>query len=520
MGGKVLDVRGLAVAVGNRVPTRVGAMFRSDSRVASAARPLVNRVIPNGPTLVTVRSGEAKGARLFIDPRSEKFYWTGQHETHVQAALASLLRPGAIFWDIGAHVGFFSVLASRLVGPRGRVIAFEPMTPNRHRLELSLAASNAENVEIRPCAVGGTAGTVLLRAHEASVMWTLVAERGGDDGELVECATLDDLATVSAPPTVIKIDAEGVELEVLKGGHNLLKIHSPSIVVEFSSARDVDEARRAFPSYSFEALGQNHWLMRSSAATPSPGRDKMTLDCGHSDGLTANSPRRTAHPRQQFHDFIAPMLRPEVRILDIGSGRKPALAPPERPANCHYVGLDISPDELALAPDGSYDETWISDVTERVTDLEGRFDLILSWQVLEHVRPIDAAFTNIHAYLAPGGRFVAMLSGSYAAFAVANRLIPDGLGKALMKRLIKREPDTVFPAQYDRCTYGALSNLLAPWASAEIVPFYHGGVYFGFSSVLQRFYLGYERWISRKGYKNLATHYVIIAKRKSELPSE
>jgi SAM-dependent methyltransferase len=216
---------------------------------------------------------------------------------------------------------------------------------------------------------------------------------------------------------------------------------------------------------------------------------------------------------QPFDDFIDRALRPGARILDIGAGRRPMLDPDRRPPGCHYVGLDVSAPELALAPPGSYDETWARDVTTHVPDLDGRFDLIVSWQVLEHVKPMESAIANIHRYLAPGGRFVALLSSSYAVFAILNRLIPDRLGKLLIERLMHREPGTVFTAYYDRCWYSALHDMLATWQATEIVPIYVGGVYFGFSPLIQKLYLAYENWAVRGERKNLATHYIFTAVR-------
>ncbi|MGH2534741.1 MAG: class I SAM-dependent methyltransferase [Thermomicrobiales bacterium] len=216
---------------------------------------------------------------------------------------------------------------------------------------------------------------------------------------------------------------------------------------------------------------------------------------------------------QPFDDFVARALRPGVRILDIGAGRRPMLGPDRRPPGCHYVGLDVSATELSLAPSGSYDETWAKDVTTHIPDLDGRFDLIVSWQVLEHVKPMETAIANIHRYLAPGGRFVALLSGSFAAFAILNRLIPDRLGKLLMKRLLHRDPKTVFTAHYDRCRNGALRQMLATWHATEIVPISIGAVYFGFSPPIQKLYLAYENWAVRGEHKNLATHYIITAGR-------
>ena len=155
----------------------------------------------------------------------------------------------------------------------------------------------------------------------------------------------------------------------------------------------------------------------------------------------------------------------------------------------------------------------IADAAERLPDLEGKFDLVTGFHVLEHVRPLTGALDNLRAYLRPGGRLVAMLSGAFAAFALANRLLPDRIGKAAMKRLMGRDPETVFHAYYDGCWYGALERSLAPWSHAEIVPIFQGAEYFNFSPPLRRTYLAYENWAARGRHLNLATHYLVEASR-------
>jgi hypothetical protein len=128
------------------------------------------------------------------------------------------------------------------------------------------------------------------------------------------------------------------------------------------------------------------------------------------------------------------------------------------------------------------------------------------------VKPLDAALANLHSYLRPGGRLLAHLSGRFAAFSLLNRALPARLSGPLMKRMLGREPDTVFPAAYDRCWYGALRELLAPrFSEFEIVPLYTGGYYFTFSRTLSAAYLAYEEWASRARRANLAPYYLIEA---------
>jgi SAM-dependent methyltransferase len=214
---------------------------------------------------------------------------------------------------------------------------------------------------------------------------------------------------------------------------------------------------------------------------------------------------------EQFAALIEPDLTEGASILDVGSGRRPALAAERRTAGCRYVALDASRAELDAAPSGAYNELVVGDVARRIPALESRFDLAISWQVLEHVKPLAAALENIRSYLRPDGHFVGQLSGRYALFSIAGRVLPHRVGTWGMRRLLGRDPESVFPAWYDRCYYDALVKMLEPWSSWEIVPRYCGAGYLGFAPALQRPYLLYENWAARSGRRNLATHYLLSA---------
>ena len=71
-------------------------------------------------------SGVAAGSRFCAGPSNPE-YGSGSNELPVQEAIKNLLRPGEVFYDIGANVGFFTIIAGRLVGPTGSIVAFEPV---------------------------------------------------------------------------------------------------------------------------------------------------------------------------------------------------------------------------------------------------------------------------------------------------------------------------------------------------------------------------------------------------------
>ncbi len=225
-------------------------------------------------------------------------------------------------------------------------------------------------------------------------------------------------------------------------------------------------------------------------------------------------PDRYAEPWfEPFAERAGRALRPGVTILDVGSGRAPAIDVEDRPSACVYVGLDVSAGELSLAPEHAYDEMIYADIVEPDASLQGRFDLIVSWQVLEHVKPLPAAVATMHGYLRPGGRLVAQVSGGLSAFALAGRLLPHSVSKRLMSRLLGVDPQETFPTHYDRCRYRALQRIFSDWSEHEVIPRYKGAAYFRFAPSLEAAYTRYENWICERQIADLATHYLIDAVR-------
>lgn len=222
-------------------------------------------------------------------------------------------------------------------------------------------------------------------------------------------------------------------------------------------------------------------------------------------------PRYEPDIRPYFDRHALPLLRPGSAVLDVGAGRNPSFSPARRPA-CTYVGLDLSRSELEAAPPGSYDEVVVSDVTTLVPSLAGRFDLILSFQVLEHVSSMPAALENLRTYLRPGGHLVAHFSGTFGLFSLLSRLVPNRLTPLLLERMFDRPRSTTFPAHYDKCWATELAKMGRSWSSFEIVPRHEGGAYFGFSRHVQAGYLAYEEWAGRNGHDNLASYFLVVGR--------
>ena len=229
--------------------------------------------------------------------------------------------------------------------------------------------------------------------------------------------------------------------------------------------------------------------------------------------LSGELPMRNPGGRVHFYDLLAPSLVEDCRILDVGSGRMPVIRAGDRPAGSHYVGLDISRTELEQAPDGSYDSFVVGDVCKPIAGLEDRFDLVISWQLLEHVASLDKALENIRSYVRPGGRFLAQFSGAFSYFALAGHVIPHRVKQWMLHAANGRDPGTVFHAPYNHCWDSQIRRIMSDWSEATVTPRYAGGWYLKRVPPLLALCNLYEHWAIAHRHANLATHYVVDARR-------
>lgn len=159
---------------------------------------------------------------------------TRQYEPHVTAAMKGLLRPGNIFVDIGANIGFFTNLAARLVGEEGFVVAVEPLDKNVQLIHRSLDRNGFEHVRVEACAASDRDGRVAITSHRGTSNGQVVRP-GTPSQQLVFAQTrrLDDLTADLKRLDLVKFDIEGCELLAWRGFQHSLEKHRPRVLTEF-----------------------------------------------------------------------------------------------------------------------------------------------------------------------------------------------------------------------------------------------------------------------------------------------
>lgn len=225
---------------------------------------MLQAVIPK--TLVLpIPQGPLKGEKWVVASGVLE-YFLGCFEPDKVKLLERFIQKGKVVYDVGAHVGYFSLLSAMLVQDEGQVIAFEPNPDNAKRLRQHIEMNGYTNIKIIEAAVSNENGESSFDDDKESSTSCL-----SPTGRIiVKTRTIDALveSREAPPPDYLKIDVEGAELLVIKGAESTLKsyrpliflaTHSPALkkdcidlldslgyVVKPESGGDIDEAKDLF----------------------------------------------------------------------------------------------------------------------------------------------------------------------------------------------------------------------------------------------------------------------------------
>lgn len=186
--------------------------------------------------------GSLEGLRLRCDVRQavDLLAWIGRFERLQRSILKTLVRPGTTVVDAGAHIGVYTLLFSRWVGPGGRVEAFEPSPGSADRLADHIASNGCANVQLHRTALGEREGMRPLNIAADAGMTSFGPPVGGSRVERVVTVPVTTLDHVAAREEIngidlLKLDVEGSEIPVLRGAERLLREHRiRAMVVEYN----------------------------------------------------------------------------------------------------------------------------------------------------------------------------------------------------------------------------------------------------------------------------------------------
>lgn len=210
------------------------------------------RLIPKSLVL-PILQGRLRGKKWVVGA-GEHGYWLGSYEMGKRLAFEREIKMGSVLYDIGANVGYFSLLASVLVGENGKVFAFEPLPRNIEFLKKHISINKLTNIEVIEAAVSSQSGEAFFDLGASTAMGHL-----SDSGGLqVTMVSLDDLVSAGEiqPPDYIKLDVEGAEYDALRGAEAVIDNFQPVLFLDTHQHSAHQNTIRFFEqkNYRFEIL--------------------------------------------------------------------------------------------------------------------------------------------------------------------------------------------------------------------------------------------------------------------------
>lgn len=227
--------RSLVYELVSRLPPSI---LRWIGRAQFRSRPL-RRAVEHARLKITdsnvlIRHGEAAG--MWISPRqANPGYYFGTTEPDVQRFLAANLGAGQVFYDIGANVGFLTLVGARAVGSAGRVYSFEPLSEKVLALKYNVELNSLSQVKIVEAAVADRSGIAEFVAASPTGSHLAAEHEETDHPRLpVRVVSIDDIVYRCSfvPPHLVKIDVEGAEELVLAGMASVILNYRPIIICE------------------------------------------------------------------------------------------------------------------------------------------------------------------------------------------------------------------------------------------------------------------------------------------------
>jgi FkbM family methyltransferase len=234
---------------------------RAGRGLARLKRLIEHRLLCKVQVWVRIQSGLSQGLWMRLRLPGEALIWRGEHDPEVQNAILAVVLPGDGFYDIGAHVGTMALGATRLVGDLGRVVAFDGDPENIARLQQhSVRNGLGGRLRVVHAAVWShTAVDGISFRRGAATRSQGGVEADGNrpvlgSGQVINvpAVRLDDFVSAGEPPPqLVKIDVEGGEYEVLRGGKKLFEKQRPLLIAEVHHQEAAEQITSWLSEYQY-----------------------------------------------------------------------------------------------------------------------------------------------------------------------------------------------------------------------------------------------------------------------------
>jgi FkbM family methyltransferase len=260
-------MRRVITSMAGLIPNRAKAILLGSPSRPSRTAVLIHRIlnrIPGEPYPCLPCTGALEGYRMKVDWSRFRAFIYGTWEPEIVKAITEVVRDGFVAIDVGAHLGYYALILSRIVGSNGRVIAFEPIPSNFRILSDNIGLNRCNNIQAVNKAVSDRSGQFEGTLPTESALpssFTLLKNKGANKIR-VEVVSLDDfLKDWDRPIDFVQIDVEGAEGSVIRGARKTIESYHPILLVEihhFGAHLASSEVPRQLMELDYEL----NWLLK------------------------------------------------------------------------------------------------------------------------------------------------------------------------------------------------------------------------------------------------------------------
>lgn len=241
--------------------------------LARMIRGSINSAVESGLSQVEIAAGDLKGYQLLLNLKAEKSRWLGTYEPELAEAVREFLRPNMTVYDVGANIGYVSLLLAHHVRPEGRVFAFEALPANAERIRRNVALNGLESrITLVAQAVADKSGELTFFVHQSVGMGKVAGSAGRHEEQYqaeirVAALSLDEFVygLGNPAPDVVKMDIEGGEVLALPGMKRILAEHHPLLLLELHGPESEKAAWEALTAagYTLHAMEPGYPILES-----------------------------------------------------------------------------------------------------------------------------------------------------------------------------------------------------------------------------------------------------------------
>jgi len=210
--------------------------------------------------------GPIRGRKLFMSPQISPRMWFGIDEPWIAQLCKSQLRQNSVVYDIGAHIGYTTVLFAHYLNGTGAVHAFEILPSTAELLQNTVEANQFQNVVIHAVGLGAEEAIQQLTIGSTAMTSIRAAKREGQRTECCKVVMLDTYRRERGlpRPDLMKVDIEGAEIQFLQGSLELIDECQPTMIIEFHSKDLLQQGYSLLTSLGYQLHNEHGELTEDS----------------------------------------------------------------------------------------------------------------------------------------------------------------------------------------------------------------------------------------------------------------